>query len=55
MHAHALRYYARADIAYIRIHDAPLSRWALCWRTGSETTAIRHFAGAADELGPLPL
>lgn len=54
-HAHALRYYARPDIAYIPIHDAPLSRWALCWRTSGETTSIRDFAEVADGLGPLSL
>ncbi|MFE7110878.1 LysR family transcriptional regulator [Streptomyces sp. NPDC057575] len=54
-HAHAQRYYARPDIAYIPIHDAPLSRWALCWRTSGETASIRDFAEVADGLGPLPL
>ncbi|WP_371096112.1 LysR substrate-binding domain-containing protein [Streptomyces sanglieri] len=55
VYAHALRYYARPDIAYIPIHDAPLGRWALCWRTSSETAAIRDFAKVADDLGPLSL
>ncbi|MFE2932036.1 LysR family transcriptional regulator [Streptomyces sp. NPDC059278] len=54
-HAHALRYYARPDIAYVPIHDAPLGRWALCWRTSSKTAAIRDFAEVADSLGPLSL
>ncbi|MFF1344889.1 LysR substrate-binding domain-containing protein [Streptomyces sp. NPDC058322] len=54
-HAHALRYYARPDIAYVPIHDAPLSRWALCWRTSGETASIRDFAQVADDLGPLSL
>ncbi|MFD3726815.1 LysR family transcriptional regulator [Streptomyces sp. NPDC058671] len=55
VHAHALRYYARPDIAYVPIHDAPLSRWTLCWRTGGDTGPIRDLAEAAEALGPLPL
>lgn len=55
VHAHARRYYARPDIAYVPIHDAPLSHWALCWRTSGETASIRGLAEVADELGPLPL
>lgn len=54
-HAHASRYYARPDIAYIPIHDAPLSRWSLCWRTSSETAPIRELAEVADDLSPLTL
>ncbi|MET7621859.1 LysR family transcriptional regulator [Streptomyces sp. NPDC005408] len=53
--AHAQRYYARPDIAYIPIRDAPLGRWALWWRTSSETDPIRYLAKVADGLGPLPL
>ncbi|MDV9199257.1 LysR family transcriptional regulator, partial [Streptomyces sp. Wh19] len=55
VYAHALRYYARPDIAYVPIHDAPLGRWALCWRTSSETASIRDFAKVADDLGPMSL
>jgi DNA-binding transcriptional LysR family regulator len=55
VHAHATRYYARPDIAYVPIHDAPLGRWALCWRTSSETEAIRDFAGAAGDIGTFAL
>lgn len=55
VHAHALRYYARPDIAYIPIRDAPLGHWTLCWRTGDATDLIRDLAEVADELGPLTL
>ncbi|MFJ8660903.1 LysR family transcriptional regulator [Streptomyces sp. NPDC093795] len=55
VHAHALRYYARPDIAYIPIHDAPLSRWTLCWRTGTDTALIRALAEVAGDVGPLTL
>ncbi|QEV20256.1 LysR family transcriptional regulator [Streptomyces alboniger] len=55
VHAHALRYYARPDIAYIPIRDAPLGHWALCWRTGGDTDVIRDLADVVEGLGPLPL
>jgi DNA-binding transcriptional LysR family regulator len=42
----ASRYYAWPGIAYIPIHDAEPSRWALIWRTASETALIRAFAEA---------
>ncbi|MDT0612178.1 LysR family transcriptional regulator [Streptomyces lancefieldiae] len=53
--AHGLRYYSRPDIAYIPIRDAPLSRWAFCWRSDAETDAIRALASVAADLGPLAL
>jgi len=53
--AHGMRYYARPDIAYVPIRDAPLSRWAFCWRSDAETDAIRTLASVAADLGPLPL
>ncbi|MFC8066777.1 LysR substrate-binding domain-containing protein [Streptomyces sp. NPDC057293] len=55
VHAHALRYYGRPDIAYIPIHDAPLSRWALSWHTNSETDRIRALAKVVEDLGPMAL
>ncbi|MGC4849395.1 LysR substrate-binding domain-containing protein [Micromonospora sp. DT15] len=51
--AQAARYYARPDIAYVPIHDAPPARWALIWRTGSETELIRSFASNARGLHPV--
>ncbi|WCN81753.1 LysR family transcriptional regulator [Micromonospora sp. LH3U1] len=50
VHAQAARYYARPDIAYVPIHDAPPARWGLIWRTGNETELIRSFAGTAHHL-----
>ncbi|MFI1191021.1 LysR family transcriptional regulator [Streptomyces californicus] len=55
VHAHALRYYDRPDIAYVPVRDAPLSHWALCWRTSGETAAIRALADIARERGPQAL
>ncbi|MEU5565408.1 LysR family transcriptional regulator [Micromonospora musae] len=50
VHAQAARYYARPDIAYVPIRDAPLARWGLIWRTDGETELIRAFARVAHHL-----
>ncbi|MEW1587181.1 LysR family transcriptional regulator [Micromonospora vinacea] len=50
VHAQAARYYARPDLAYVPIRDAPPARWGLIWRTGNETELIRSFAGIAQGL-----
>ncbi|MFE6962188.1 LysR family transcriptional regulator [Streptomyces sp. NPDC057696] len=52
-HLQAARYFARPDVAYIPIHDAPPCRWALIWRTSAETDAILSFAKIVEQLGPL--
>ncbi|MFC5182373.1 LysR family transcriptional regulator [Actinomadura harenae] len=51
VHAQAQRYFPHPDIAYIPIHDAPLARWALVWRTSAETDLIRAFANTAKDAG----
>jgi DNA-binding transcriptional LysR family regulator len=43
----ASRYYAWPGIVYLPIRDAEPSRWALIWRTASETALIRAFTDAA--------
>jgi DNA-binding transcriptional LysR family regulator len=50
--AHSMRYFARPDLAYVPIRDAPPGRWALVWRTATETALIRGFAETARDLGP---
>ncbi|MRH93216.1 LysR family transcriptional regulator [Nocardia sp. SYP-A9097] len=45
--AHAQRYHARPDVAYIPLRDTPSIQWALLWRTGNDTLRIREFASAA--------
>ncbi|MEJ3748643.1 LysR family transcriptional regulator [Actinomycetes bacterium KLBMP 9797] len=50
VHEHATRYYARPDIRYLPIADAPPAQWALVWRTGAETPLTRTFAGIAAEF-----
>jgi DNA-binding transcriptional LysR family regulator len=52
-HLQAARYFARPDVAYIPIHDAPPSRWTLIWRTSAETDTILSFAKIVEQLGPL--
>ncbi|GAA3199584.1 LysR family transcriptional regulator [Dactylosporangium siamense] len=42
--AEAADYYQWPEIVYVPIADAPLSRWALVWRTATETSLIRDFA-----------
>ncbi|MEV1169904.1 LysR family transcriptional regulator [Nonomuraea sp. NPDC049784] len=51
VYGHSTRYYARPDLAYVPIRDAPPLRWALIWSTASENNLIRAFAQAAREVG----
>jgi DNA-binding transcriptional LysR family regulator len=53
--AHSVRYYARPDLIYMPIRDAPLAHWALIWRTATETSLIRAFAETSRDLGPITL
>ncbi|MEV0116988.1 LysR family transcriptional regulator [Streptomyces sp. NPDC050844] len=53
VHLQATRYFARPDVAYVPLRDAPPARWALIWRTSAETDAILAFAKIVEELGPL--
>ena len=48
--AHARRYYARPDIAYLPISDAPALEWALVWPADRHTARVRAFVEAADSL-----
>ncbi|MFD6357477.1 LysR family transcriptional regulator [Nocardia tengchongensis] len=40
-------HYARPDVTYIPMPDAPPARWALIWRRGGETDLIRDLAAIA--------
>lgn len=53
-HAHAARYFARPDIAYVPIRDAPPAQWALIWRTAARSDLIQAFARVAADRGALP-
>jgi DNA-binding transcriptional LysR family regulator len=48
--AQARRYYARPDVAYVPISDAPPLRWGLLWRADGATARVRAFAQAAHDL-----
>ncbi|RMI35573.1 LysR family transcriptional regulator [Nocardia stercoris] len=47
VHAHAAAYYARPDVRYLPLPDAPPARWALVWRRGGETSLVRDLAEIA--------
>ncbi|MGB2570964.1 LysR family transcriptional regulator [Micromonospora citrea] len=48
--ANARRYYARPDVAYVRLHDAPPLHWGLLWRADGATARVRAFAEATHAL-----
>ncbi|MFI0405889.1 LysR family transcriptional regulator [Actinomadura sp. 3N508] len=48
--AQTRRYYARPDVAYVLLDDAPPVRWGLLWRSNSATARVRAFAQAAHDL-----
>jgi DNA-binding transcriptional LysR family regulator len=47
---HASRYYARPDIAYVPVSDAPALEWGLIWPAYRDTARVRAFAAAANDL-----
>ncbi|MFI6844450.1 LysR substrate-binding domain-containing protein [Kitasatospora sp. NBC_00085] len=48
--AHTRRYYARPDVAYVPISDAPPLEWGLIWPADRGTARVRAFAEAAVDL-----
>ena len=48
--AHTSEYYARPDVAFLPIADAPEFEWAFTWRRANETRRIRAFNACANEL-----
>ncbi|MQY05797.1 LysR family transcriptional regulator [Actinomadura macrotermitis] len=48
--AHAVRYLARPDIAYVPLHDSPPLRWGLVWRTGAATPLAHAFVQIARDM-----
>ncbi|MFD4635923.1 LysR family transcriptional regulator [Lentzea sp. NPDC058436] len=48
--AHVRRYYARPDVAYVHLHDAPPVEWGLIWRGDGATARVRAFSDAARDL-----
>ncbi|MFI7384011.1 LysR family transcriptional regulator [Streptomyces sp. NPDC049813] len=45
--AHAAAYYARPDVAYVPVSDAPPYEWGFVWRPATETARLRAFHQAA--------
>lgn len=45
--AHAAAYYARPDVVYVPISDAPPYEWGFVWRPPAETARLRAFHQAA--------
>ncbi|TDD28496.1 LysR family transcriptional regulator [Actinomadura sp. KC06] len=48
--AQTRRYYARPDVTYVVLDDAPPLRWGLLWRADGATARVRAFAQAAHDL-----
>jgi DNA-binding transcriptional LysR family regulator len=47
--ANVRRYYARPDVVYVHLHDAPLLQWGLLWRADNATARVRAFNDAAHD------
>jgi len=48
--AHTLRYYARPDVAYLPIDNAPPFEWAFTWPASAATSRVLAFNQAARDL-----
>lgn len=48
--AHTVRYYARPDVAYLPIDDAPPIEWAFAWPASAATSRVIAFSQAAQDL-----
>ncbi|MFE3516744.1 LysR family transcriptional regulator [Streptomyces sp. NPDC059166] len=48
--AQVRRYYARPDVAYVPLRDAPPLEWALYWRADSATARVRVFCDSASRM-----
>ncbi|MFG3254865.1 LysR substrate-binding domain-containing protein [Streptomyces sp. NPDC048172] len=53
--AHAARYSARPDIAYLPVTDSHTLRWGLVWRSDAESEPVRALAQVVRDLGVLAL
>ncbi|GGN44199.1 LysR family transcriptional regulator [Actinoplanes campanulatus] len=45
---HVIRFYARPDVVYVPLRDAPPLCWGPVWPTGRETARVRAFVAAMD-------
>ncbi|MEO3807711.1 LysR family transcriptional regulator [Sphaerisporangium sp. B11E5] len=48
--AHAARYDARPDVAYVPLEDGPPYEWRLIWRATARTARVRAFCRAARDF-----
>ncbi|MGC4899769.1 LysR substrate-binding domain-containing protein [Micromonospora echinospora] len=48
------QFYARPDVAYVPIHDAPPISRGPVWTAGNTTSRVREFVRAAADANPLP-
>ncbi|MET9256654.1 LysR family transcriptional regulator [Streptomyces sp. NPDC003717] len=48
--AQVRRYYARPDVAFVLLRDAPPLQWALYWRADAATARVRAFSDCASAL-----
>ncbi|MFB9234490.1 hypothetical protein ACFFWC_02880 [Plantactinospora siamensis] len=46
---HVTRFYARPDVVYVPLRDAPPLHWGPVWPTARETARLRAFVAAAVE------
>ncbi|MGW6706247.1 LysR family transcriptional regulator [Streptomyces sp. NPDC054956] len=53
--AQVTRFHVRPDITYLHLHDAPVLRWGLVWRSDNDNPMVRSFVRLARELGTMSL
>ncbi|MFB6614255.1 LysR family transcriptional regulator [Streptomyces sp. NPDC085524] len=50
VNAHVRRYYTPPGIAFLPIHDAPVTEWALVWPTADESALLQAFIRTAQDF-----
>ncbi|MFD7257722.1 LysR family transcriptional regulator [Streptomyces sp. NPDC059874] len=51
LNAHVPHYYTPPGIAFLPIHDAPVTEWALVWPTADESALLQAFVRTARDFG----
>lgn len=51
--AHAVRYFARPDVTYLPLVDAPDLRWSLIWRSDNQNPLVEALAQVVRDVGTL--
>ncbi|GAA1632232.1 LysR family transcriptional regulator [Catellatospora bangladeshensis] len=52
MNEHGLHYFSHPGVVWVPIHDAPVTEWALVWRTGDLHPRAQAFVEVAAASGP---